>query len=54
MSTNASSSPAEGVRSGSYEDWPITDLQQRAAQLGLTAIEGLRKEDLINLIRNRT
>lgn len=51
MSSNIPS--AEGVNSGSYDDWPIADLQERARQLGIENIETLGKHDLINLIRNR-
>lgn len=51
--TDNPSSATEGIHSGSYDDWPITALQERAQQLGIPNTETLRKEDLINLIRNR-
>ena len=42
----------KGGESGSYEDWPVRDLKQRAKELGISGYSGKRKSELIDLLRN--
>jgi hypothetical protein len=44
---------SRGGHAGSYEDWTVPQLQQRAKDLGLEGYSGLNKKDLITLLRNR-
>jgi len=39
-------------RSCAYEGWTVSELKQRARQLGITGYSGLNKEKLISLIRD--
>ena len=41
-----------GGRSGSYDDWTVSDLRKRAKELGLTGYSDKPKRELISLIRN--
>lgn len=40
-----------GGEAGSYDDWTVRDLRSRASELGLTGYSGLRKSELIDLLR---
>lgn len=40
-----------GGSSGSYEDWTVEELRGRAKELGLTGYSSLRKDELIDLLR---
>jgi Rho termination factor, N-terminal domain len=42
----------KGGKSGSYDDWTVTDLKKRAKELGLSGYSSLRKDKLISKIRN--
>jgi hypothetical protein len=42
----------KGGKSGSYDDWTVTDLKKRAKQLGLSGYSNLSKDKLISKIRN--
>ena len=42
----------KGGRSGSYEDWKVPNLRQRAKELGVRGYSGKPKLELIKLIRN--
>lgn len=42
----------EGGKSGSFDDWTVTDLKKRAKQLGLSGYSNLTKDKLIAKIRN--
>lgn len=42
----------KGGQSGSYEDWKVSELRNRAKELGLKGYSGLAKSKLISLIRN--
>lgn len=40
-----------GGSSGSYEDWTVEELRGRAKELGLTGYSSLKKDELIDLLR---
>ena len=42
----------KGGESGSYDDWTLPRLRQRAKELGLKGYSGLAKSELIAKIRN--
>ncbi|WP_400999931.1 Rho termination factor N-terminal domain-containing protein [Agromyces sp. GXQ0307] len=42
----------KGGESGSYEDWTVPELKQRAKELGLTGYSDKRKGELIDALRN--
>ncbi len=42
----------KGGKSGSYDDWTVTDLRKRARDLGLSGYSNLTKDKLISKIRN--
>lgn len=42
----------KGGKSGSFDDWTVTDLKKRAKELGLTGYSNLNKDKLISKIRN--
>ena len=41
-----------GGESGSYEDWTVDDLRDRAGELGLTGYSDKTKDELIDALRN--
>ncbi|MGB3356246.1 MAG: Rho termination factor N-terminal domain-containing protein [Mycobacterium sp.] len=42
----------KGGKSGSYDDWTVSDLKNRAKELGITGYSDLRKSELIDELRN--
>jgi hypothetical protein len=42
----------KGGKSGSYEDWKVDDLRNRAKQLGLSGYSGKKKSELVSMLRN--
>ena len=40
-----------GGEAGSYQDWTVEELKDRARQLDLTGYSDLRKDELIELLR---
>lgn len=42
---------ARGGRAGSYDEWTVPELRQRARELGLRGYSGKRKSELISLLR---
>jgi hypothetical protein len=49
---NGSSVGRKGGQSGSYHDWSVGELKQRAKELGLSGYSRLTKEQLIDELRN--
>ena len=43
----------KGGKSGSYEDWTVDELTDRAKELGLEGYSKLKKEELIDALRHR-
>ena len=41
-----------GGESGSYEDWTVEELKERAKELDLTGYSDLRKDELVKKLRN--
>ena len=41
----------KGGKSGSYDDWTVTDLKKRAREIGLSGYSKLSKDKLISKIR---
>lgn len=42
-----------GGRAGSYDDWTVSELRKRAAELGIEGRSSMRKGELIKAMRNR-
>ena len=42
----------KGGEAGSYDDWTVARLRDRARELGLHGYSDLRKSELIDLLRN--
>jgi hypothetical protein len=51
-SRGRSSVGRSGGKSGSYQDWTVTQLKKRAKELGLSGYSSLTKDKLIKKIRN--
>ncbi|WP_372698134.1 Rho termination factor N-terminal domain-containing protein [Arthrobacter sp. JSM 101049] len=41
-----------GGESGSYEDWTVEELKDRAKEIGLTGYSDQKKDELIKSLRN--
>jgi hypothetical protein len=42
----------KGGQSGSYEDWTVEDLRDRAADIGIEGRSDMNKDELIDALRN--
>lgn len=42
----------KGGKSGSYQDWTVSELRKRAKELGMSGYSSLTKDKLIAKIRN--
>lgn len=51
-STPRAKAGRRGGRSGSYEDWSKTDLQERAREIGIEGSSNMNKGELIEALRN--
>lgn len=50
--TGRSTSGERGGTSGSYDDWSVDDLQERAKEIGIEGRSKMNKDDLIDALRN--
>jgi hypothetical protein len=50
--TSRSSAGQKGGKSGSYEDWNVGDLRERAAEIGIEGRSKMDKGELIDALRN--
>jgi Rho termination factor, N-terminal domain len=42
----------KGGQSGSYEDWKVDDLRDRAAEIGIEGRSDMTKDQLVDALRN--
>jgi hypothetical protein len=42
----------KGGKSGSYEDWTVDDLRDRAADIGIEGRSDMSKDELVDALRN--
>jgi hypothetical protein len=42
----------KGGQSGSYEDWTVDDLRDRAGEIGIDGRSDMNKDELIDALRN--
>lgn len=42
----------KGGEAGSYDDWTVAQLRERAKEIGLTGYSGKRKSELITMLRD--
>lgn len=42
----------KGGKSGSYDDWKVTDLRHRAAEIGISGRSHMNKKQLVSALRN--
>ena len=50
---STSSVGAKGGRAGSYEDWTVDELRERAKELDLTGFSSMKKAELVEALRDR-
>ena len=42
----------KGGESGSYDDWTVTELRKRAAEIGIEGRSSMKKSELVRALRN--
>ncbi|HEU5007372.1 MAG TPA: Rho termination factor N-terminal domain-containing protein [Jatrophihabitantaceae bacterium] len=50
--SSRSSVGKRGGKSGSYEDWNVSDLRKRASELDINGRSSMNKKELVNALRN--
>jgi hypothetical protein len=50
--TSRSSAAEKGGKAGAYEDWTKAELERRAAEIGIDGRSKMRKDELIDALRN--
>jgi hypothetical protein len=50
--TDRSEAGQRGGESGSYEDWNVEDLRDRAGEIGIEGRSDMNKDELIDALRN--
>jgi len=50
--TSRSKVGAKGGESGSYDDWTVTSLRKRAAEIGVAGRSSMNKSQLVKALRN--
>ncbi len=50
--TSRSAVGRKGGEAGSYEDWTVKDLRRRAREIGIEGRSSMRKQDLVEALRN--
>ena len=43
---------AKGGESGSYDDWTVTELRRRAAEIGIEGRSSMKKSELVRALRS--
>ena len=51
-SSSRSTVGRKGGESGSYDDWTVTDLRRRAAEIGIAGRSSMSKTELVKALRN--
>ncbi|MEX0834731.1 MAG: Rho termination factor N-terminal domain-containing protein [Nitriliruptor sp.] len=50
--TDRSTAGERGGKAGSYEDWTVDDLRERASELDIEGRSDMTKDELIDALRN--
>jgi hypothetical protein len=50
--SDRSESGKRGGQAGSYEDWSVDDLRERAREIGIEGRSDMNKDELIDALRN--
>jgi hypothetical protein len=50
--TSRSKVGRKGGKSAAYDDWTVTDLRKRAAEIGVTGRSSMNKAQLVKALRN--
>jgi hypothetical protein len=50
--TSRESAAKKGGESGSYDDWTVDDLRERAGEIGIEGRSDMSKDELIDALRN--
>lgn len=43
---------SKGGKSGSYDDWTVTELRKRASEIGISGRSSMSKAELVKALRN--